>query len=251
MKIGILSDLHLPVLLETKMEALKSILNEIDCLVMGGDNVELEGALLTYETLFSELREQFKGPIAFVTGHHELIGNLLRSGVSISFLKEIFPIYSEVAHKYDVTHLEEENLNLGEITICGTYGHYDGSLSGKNFPEDYSTVSKLVSALENRVQDVKGKIILVTHTVPNKAMIGRPDGPVQDKYTPYAGSLQLEDLIGRLKPVLYFCGHTHAPAHSIISGVPSFNIGTDYKNFFYFVVDTPDMSVKEYEINLF
>lgn len=255
MKISIISDLHMVYdeaiwSSKSKNEALISLIGEIDCLIMCGDNAEPNAELENQRRLFETLRNQTNMPIAFITGNHDLIGHILRGGIRIEKLKERLSCYSALADKYGITHLEDKNLDLEGITICGTYGHYDGSLCGIKFQEDYSSVSQLISGLKQRVHGVEGKKILITHSVPNKIMIGRPDGRIQDEYTPYAGSVQLEEAIRKIKPNLHFCGHTHAYAHSKIDNTLSFNVGTDYNTFFYFIVDTSDYSVKRGEKKL-
>jgi Icc-related predicted phosphoesterase len=255
MRIGVISDLHIVYSgnvwqSKSKNAAVRDLLSEIDCLVMCGDNAEPTTNLDNQRRLLENLREASDLPIAFITGNHDLIGHVPREGVSITELRNQLSLYSAIASKYNVTHLEDKNLELEGICICGTYGHYDATISGKRFQEDYGSVSALVSGLLQRAQDVSGKKLLVTHSVPNKVMIGRPDGPVQDRYTPFAGSTQLEDAIRKIKPNWHFCGHTHAYAESKIDDTLSFNVGTDYDNLFYFIVDTSDDSVRRLEKKL-
>lgn len=256
MKIGVISDLHIVYdgdiwHSKSKNAVLKDLFSEIDGLIMCGDNAEPTIELDNHKKLFETLRNKSDMPIAFINGNHDLIGHELIENVSINELKDKLSQYSVIADEYNIVHLENKNLELEGITICGTYGHYDGSLSGKKFQEDYDLVSQLVSGLLQRVQNITGKKLLVTHSVPNKTMIGRPDDPIQDSYTPFAGSLQLEDVIKKIEPNWHFCGHTHAYAESKINNTLSFNVGTDYHNFFYFVVDTSNDSVVKLEKKLF
>ncbi len=254
MKIGIISDLHIdygrtPQLSGCKEGAVASLLDEVDCLVMCGDNAEPNHKLGNQRRLFDTLRSKSNKPMAFVTGNHDLIGHILRKGVTIGEIRNRFRQYSSLAGEYGIVHLEHQNLAAGDITICGTYGHYDGTLSGTRFPEDYNTVFQLVTSLKQRAR-ATGKKILVTHSVPNKGLIGHPDGPIQRAYMPFSGSFQLEDVIRMIRPEWHFCGHTHAYAHSEIGRTKSYNIGTDYGDFFYFVLNTSDSSIVRLEKRL-
>ncbi len=255
MKIGIISDSHFsfdkaPRLAQLKSKALVSVLDEIDCLIMCGDNAEWNPGITNHRKLFDTIRQNTSKPVAFVEGNHELFGPELVENVTFNELKRRFRQYSLLGAEFTMIHLEEQNLMVEDITIAGTYGHYDGTLAGKELPIDYKAVSQLVKNLEKKVEG-KGRKIMITHSVPTKTMIGRPDGPVQNRYTPYAGSTQLEDSIQRIKPNWHFCGHTHAYAHSKINGTLSYNVGTDYHDFFYFVLDTRNSSVmrKERKLN--
>jgi Icc-related predicted phosphoesterase len=247
MKIGIISDSHIdyirmPRLAKAKDLAIESVLKDIDCLIMCGDNTNYDTKYQSQRRFFENIRLKSSIPIAFVNGNHELFDTKLLKGITSDIIKELMQPYSALAKEYGLIHLEDENLVLNDITICGTYGHYDGTLSETVFPEDNKTVLKLINNLEDRTNSVSKKI-LVTHSVPNKAMIGVPDGPIQNKYTPFAGSLELQNMIQRISPQWHFCGHTHAYVYSKIGSTESFNVGTGYTNFFYFILDTENYSV--------
>lgn len=254
MKIGIISDLHIaydsmPELSKAKEPALESLLEEIDCLVMCGDNAEPDDKLDNTRRLFGLLRDNSKIPIGFITGNHCHFGYRLASGIAYDEIKKGFDKYSEIARDFEIIHLEDQNMQVEGITIGGTYGHHDGSLAKIDFKEDYQTVKRLLDAASTRL-DVPETKLFITHTVPNKTLIGRPDSPAQDQYTPYAGSFQLEEAIKQIKPKWHFCGHTHAYADAQIDGTQSFNVGTDYTNFFYMIVNTLDSSVIRLEKKL-
>jgi len=254
MKIGIISDLHMghgksPRLSESKYRAIKKILGEVGCLVMCGDNAELSSNLENHKRLLKTIRSMSNIPAAFISGNHDLIGRDLLRGITIDKIKSRLNQYSILAREYGMVHLEEQNMVIDDLVVCGTYGHYDGTLSGIKFEEDHKTVLKLVKDLEYRA-DTPGRKMLITHSVPTKAMIGRLDGPVQDKFTPFAGSIELKEAICRIKPDWHFCGHTRAYACKKIGRTKSFNVGADYADLFYFVVDTSDSSAVRLEKKL-
>jgi Icc-related predicted phosphoesterase len=245
MHLSIFSDLHIdyqrnPKLANQKTNYIKSIVNDSDGLIFCGDNAEKESS----EIFFKQIRNETNLPIGFILGNHEVMGPTLRKGVTLNYLDEKFIEFDDLANTFSLIHLEKENLMLNDLTISGTYGHYDGSLSNDRFSTDKNTVNSLIDRLETRIKNIERKII-ITHTVPNKEMIGRPDGLIQDKYTPFAGSLSIEDSIKYTKPILHFCGHTHAYAKTKIGETDSYNVGSDYDNICQLNLDTETMFIEK------
>ncbi len=140
-----------PELDTSKEKALKSMLKCLDSLILCGDNAELFQGLHFHNRLFAFLRKTAGIPMAFVLGNHDLFGHIMRRGVSYNELASKLDQFSDLAKSYDLIHLEREDLMIGSFTIIGTYGHYDGSLSGDKFKEDSKTVARLVCDLESRL----------------------------------------------------------------------------------------------------
>src|SRR3989338_6444733 len=136
MKIGIISDSHFsydkaPRLAKSKDNALIKIIDEVDCLIMCGGNAEHTKNITNHRKLFETIRTKSNMPVVFVEGNHALFGSELAENVTYHEIKSRLKQYSTLASEHNIVHLEDQNLVLDDITICGTYGHYDGTLSGE------------------------------------------------------------------------------------------------------------------------
>src|SRR3989344_8964780 len=111
-----------------KLNIITEIEGDFDSLLLGGDNAELSSDLQNHRILFGELKRRFKCPIGFVVGNHELWGKLSNSS-SYKLLYEVFPALGK---EYNLVYLEQYNLDIGDNTFIGTYGHFDYSFLREN-----------------------------------------------------------------------------------------------------------------------
>ncbi len=280
MRAIILADTHFdykrdPSLTARKERAIRSLDSDVDCVLLCGDNAELRPDLSDHKKLFAILKNRFCCPIGFVAGNHELWG-----GMRVSSEKLLWEVLPSLAEDFEMTYLEKENLRIEGITIAGTYGHFDYSLSGvrggsptQEFITGYAIIngihhqlrdrifmdwqgksdeevtSILINALEERIRG-KTELITISHTVPNKQATGHPETKEQDFSGLFSGTEKLERIIQDYRPVYHFCGHTHAPAQLRIGESIVFNIGTDYDDFRYALLDTAEKSVQTCYVKL-
>lgn len=281
MRIVILSDLHFDYeknhnLTNRKEKAVASLGESADCILLCGDNAELNSGFSNHRKLFDILRDSFNGHVGFIAGNHDLWG-----GTQISSGELLWQVFPSLAKKYGFTYIETENLDLGKVIIAGTYGHYDYSLGNErngitrqNFLSGMAVIDRisyrwmdkeymnwegktdgdvtetLVRAFEKRIPDTRQKIITLSHTCPNIEAVGYPDSPKRDFLGAFFGTTKLEEVLRERVPLYHFCGHTHAPTQSSIGKTKVLNIGTDYGNFKYVLLDTDSDKVEMLSINL-
>lgn len=246
-----LTDLHYSYPSFYKEKALKENNQDVDALILCGDNAEIDPSSGNHKYLFSLLKKNYACPIGFVVGNHELFGDKMSPNIPTEKIMALLANYESLAKEFEMIYLEKENLSFKEAVIAGTYGHYDGSLIPEKtkgyFNQDKKTVKTLITNLEDRVNSTNKQLIIIGHTVPDKSLIGRPNSLQQDKFTPYAGSTQLKKMMKKLNPIIYICGHTHAIAQEMIENTLCLNIGTDYNTFKAVVYDTKEklLSMKD------
>ena len=255
MKIGIVSDLHIDYInfshiSALKVAALKKLIPEFDVFLMCGDNTEPRISNYNRNEFYRMLRQVSDIPIATVLGNHDLFGKEFPTEVSIEDIKNRQKGFENVFKDNNIINLDYQNLVIGDITVFGTYAHYDGTLSNSISEIDFKTAKYLNDALKDRA-NVPGRKLLISHTVPTIDMIGREQDDLQKKrFNFFAGSSQLEKTIKQISPDWHFCGHSHAYAQSKIGRTPSFNVGSELQNLFYFILDFETGLVERKEFDL-
>lgn len=258
MKALILSDLHYDDSNSESRKRLDAVLDidrEFDAVLLAGDNAELSMDLRNHRNLFAALNEGFDCPKGFVLGNHELWGRPF-GYTSRTLLNKLFV---PLADDFGITHLESENLYVGDTAFVGTYGHYDYSffqgtdgitmdhiMRGKAPPkageitwEDVSRMDwqgkshpdvcrELVEAFRTRLREAKGKkIASISHTIPDLALQGWPASPKQSFLLPYSGSTSIGYVLDNSSSEYHFCGHTHHPAQATIGKTEVYNLGSN------------------------
>jgi len=270
MNILILSDLHYikdhkPS--TSKRNALKRLAkkSEFDLVLLCGDNAELVKDYINHIELFEFLRDTFDCQIGFILGNHDLWGKEF----GISSYDLLYDVFPEISYKLGLTYLETTNIIKDDWNIVGTYGHYDYSLANKGKivtqkaienmfividdkrlgwndkrcmywggKKDKEVCNELVSNLEERINDQDGKLILITHGVPTYKLIGYPRSLKNDFLAAYSGSKRFAELCEKYPFEYYFFGHTHAHIEGKIGKAKAINIGSDYDNLSYYVLET-------------
>ncbi len=261
---------------ERKLDEIDKIEDEIGAVLLGGDNAEIAPRLRNHLQLIERLRRKYhKIPIGFICGNHDLWTRA--SGISAQeMLYEIFP---EIAKQTGLIYLENENMQFPGLTIAGTYGHYDFSLRkprGKvtlddlrkgtfvidlgnkrarlgwvdkekihlDGQTDEGLCKKLIEDFNKRLEEVQGKLITLSHTVPSRELVGYPDSPEQEFYGAYSGSILIGKVIEKSNSWLHLCGHTHAKAEATIGRTRVINVGADYDLVRYAIIDSEAKSVE-------
>gem|GEM_PF-3959075 len=273
------SDLHIDANNRVSIEKLARISRmrvKPDAVLLCGDNAEVTHGLGNHRLLFDVLLERFQSPLGFIAGNHDLYGR--PSGfTSRELLDETYPALAE---ELDVMYLERDNLVVGDTTVVGTYGHYDytlgrvrGTVDEESFrsgvaivggrelgwsdhrymdwcgESDPAVCKKLLSEFWRRLPDA-GDVLTVSHTAPTKRLVGWSDSPKQDFFGAFSGSTMLEDILSDSVSRFHLCGHTHHYARERIGDTRCVNIGSDYRDIAYALVDTETntMVVKRIEL---
>jgi predicted phosphodiesterase len=164
--------------------------------------------------------------------------------------------------------LDDENADLGEVAVCGGYGHFDlglaipnlqvrglrvneriylsgrlGGLTWKDFPNIPNCGTRLQAdareqadgiarRIDNAIEDGK-RVLVAVHTCPWAELNGHPrNGNELDILPAYSGnSLVGHELELRAAAIEFLiCGHTHALVRErAMHGIPQvMNVGGDY-----------------------
>jgi len=250
---------------------------DFDSVILGGDNAELSSGLQNHKVLFERLKTRFDCPAGFITGNHELWGKLANLS-SWRLINEIFP---DLGKEYGFVHLEQRNLNVGDVSFVGTYGHFDYSFlrqnkgvsmdellkgifvtEGKEITwkdrlnmdwegkRDEEVCAKLIKAFDERIKTSTGKSISISHTIPRLSLNGWTDSPAQYFMEVYSGSNLIGDVLEAHGGEYHFCGHTHAKARDKIGRTRVINLGSDYNILRYAIFQKNDRkcSVEESEV---
>ena len=279
MKATIFTDLHFDHIMGytrtgKKEDIIKRIAEkETDCVLLCGDNAEFDYDFFSHERTFEFFKEIFNCPIALVAGNHCLWGKGHYSSRDL-----LYNQYQQLATEFGLIYLENENLQIGDFTIVGTYGHYDYSLgkvgngiTKENFltgraiigdkvhgwvdksymdwqgKTDEEITRELMENFINRISNKKGQLITLSHTLPNMDVVGHPLSKLQNFLGAYSGTLLLEEIIRENEPLYHFCGHTHAEATSKIGKTKVINIGSSFKNLKYALLDTAKNTVEIFQ----
>jgi hypothetical protein len=243
---------------------IEGIEGEFDFVLLGGDNADIGPNFEDHRELFSFLRKKFVCPIGFVAGNHDLWGNYWKIS-STRLLREIYP---RLANEYGLTYLENEDIELKDGTLVGTYGHYDFSLKGRgvtltellegkfaisrDFVVDWKdprfmdweglsaqeVCNQLLDDYEHRSMRAERPLFSISHTVPGLRFNGFGFSEAGEFCQSYSGSNRLEKIIGSISPVIHFCGHTHKPSEGMIGQTKVYNLGSNKYEFRYAKVDT-------------
>lgn len=268
MKALILFDLHYEYgnpISQRKLERITSVEEDIDCLILGGDNAEISPSIGNHRILFEGLRKRFDCPAAFVVGNHDVWGR----SINVSSKKLIDDVFPRIGREYGFTSLEQENLDVEETSFVGTYGHFDYSFlrEGKGVSiedllrgwiihgdkkttwhdkkymdwegrTDQEVCTELVDQFGERLKTANGKVISLSHTIPRPSLNGWPDSKMQYFIEPYAGANCIGDMIEKHGGEYHFCGHTHIMANDVIGRTNVVNVGSDYKILRYLILET-------------
>lgn len=269
MKILILADLHYNDYNYTstcKKNELEKITDKIDGVILCGDNAEVDTNFENHTKLFKFLRKKFSCPIGFVAGNHDI----WTKEIGVDSEKALYEIFPKLAKAHDISYLETEIMNVGDIRITGTYAHYDYSFFLPNNEVKIADIKKsrvvlpgmrltyndrakmwleksdakisghLIEDFQRRLknQDME-KMITVSHTIPDLALVGRPVNDSRSVFlSAYSGSVKLKRVLEKYSPKYHFCGHTHLPAEAKIGQTTAINVGSDYKLLRYGILST-------------
>ncbi len=275
MKILVLADLHYTdynYTSEGKKQELEKITDNLDGVLLCGDNAEVDNGFQNHNKLFRFLRKKFSCPIGFVAGNHDI----WTKEIGIDSEKALYDIFPKLAKTYDISYLETEVMNVEDMRITGTYGHYDHSFFLPNDQVKMADIKKskvilpgykltyndqakmqlrksdaklcgqLIESFEKRLknQDMK-KMITISHTLPDLTLVGRTVNDSRSVFlSAYSGSIKLKRVLERYSPAYHFCGHTHLPAKANIGQTLAINIGSDYKLLRYGILNTKSGQTK-------
>ena len=269
MKLLILADLHYNdynYTSEGKKQELEKITDNLDAVVLCGDNAEVDSGFQNHNKLFRFLRKKFSCPIGFVAGNHDL----WTKEIGVDSEKALYEVFPKLAKTYEISYLETEIMNVEDMRITGTYGHYDYSffvpdrgikmkdiknaqviLPGLRFTyndkkrmqlgkSDAKLSGQLIESFEKRLKNYDPKrMITVSHTIPDLALVGRAVRDSRSVFlSAYSGSVKLRKALERYSPTRHFCGHTHLPAQARIGKTMAINVGSDYKLLRYGILNT-------------
>jgi hypothetical protein len=239
---------------------------------MCGDNASLsrhkEDIFYNHRKLFEFFKKKFNCPIGFVSGNHDLW-----TAGRIPSKEILYKGFSGLAKEMELVYLEKENMNVKGFVFAGTYGHYDYSLGKtneyikrENFISQKAVIGnhsyswddremmdwqgegdericfELMKGFEKRARNKKN-LITISHMIPSMKLCGHEPSLKQDFFGAFSGSWHLENIIEKSKPLFHFCGHTHAYAEALIGKTQVFNVGSDYDNMSYLILDTETQKV--------
>jgi len=284
------ADIHLVGDFKTKtLEGLRAMWKSAqpDALVVAGDISE---STLAEDSL--KLLRRITGPdapIAICLGNHDAWASkrALETARNLEDIEERY--WRPAADRYNVTLLDCVNAQFDAFTIVGAYGHYDYGfavpglvIDGEEMrSEDYArgTVSsagltwndkrhmpcsrgdcaeadRQAAGLDQHLAaavERQKPVLVVTHTAPFDALIGRPCDPFDPRsfFRAHSGSTRMGAVIEKYAAHIAFlaCGHTHCevgPFQLDVSDSKSIlaaNIGSDYGNPRGVLVDTNGMTV--------
>lgn len=276
MKLLVLADLHYNDYNDfslCKKQEIARMRDKVDAVVLCGDNAEVDEGFEHHHKLFSFLRKKFSCPIGFVAGNHDLWARKIGMDVE----KILYEIYPKLAKEYDLCYLETGIIKMDNVSLIGTYGHYDYSffvpnrgvtmkdirafrlqLPGlepkiwkdkikiKKTISDKKLCNKLLDGFEERLNSVNGDntIISISHTLPCLEVNGHSENSYQNFYSTYSGSKRLGKIIENSKIQYHFCGHTHMPAETKLGDTKVINIGSDYKLLRSLIINTKNSKIK-------
>lgn len=254
---------------QDKKDYIKYIKEKADCVLLCGDNATLIYNFENHRQLFRLLKKKFKCPIGFVLGNHELWRSQTYYG------KIIYNYFNKLAEEEGVAYLENKNLKIKDWIIAGTYGHYDYSLgktedgiTKKNFENGVAEIEgrlirwldkkfinlgdktdeqicfQILDKFEKRIPKNTDKIITISHTLPNMDVCGHKKSKKQNFLGAFSGTKRLEKILENYPIKYHFCGHTHAKAQTKINSTQVFNVGSDYEDIKYILLDTEKNDVK-------
>ena len=244
MKILCLSDLHLMNfrMMDQEIQRLLGLWNSVGC--FGIDVIVISGDVFEYNIKFSAYKRLIEifgedTPIIFTLGNHDFFFRTIEETLE-KYTNDYNPAKYNV-HCLDVIGRYE----IGNVRFVGNVLWYDGSLRHRPNQDlykwgnggwmdknirmfDYQKEHELcVQQIKTNLVDDEKINVLVTHTVPFRALNGHDDdSPLNafsgidnfNKYLPLDGP--------RIKYAI--CGHTHKRVLGTFHGVNCVNTGSDY-----------------------
>ncbi len=253
MKIVVTADIHYGVgnnqHLVRKL-ADKIIRTKTDVLLLVGDTFAFNTQLLVEcLTLFAP----FKGDKLFVAGNHDL---WTRGSNSLDIYEKVLPRITKQCgfHSLDQTPFIKE-----KVGFVGNIGWYDYSFrdiskpippqyySNKQWPgvvswndglyvrlgmSDRAFTERVNRKLKRHLAEASKQvrsIICAVHHVPFRQLLRTNHTSTDTFLTAFSGSEEAGTIIRPFPKVKYvFCGHTHQNKRAIINGITAINIGSDY-----------------------
>ena len=223
-------------------------------------------------------------PLAVCLGNHDFWVPQSEHREFASLNEVVAKYWREPARAAGAVLLDDENADLGEVVVCGGYGHFDlglaipnlqvrglriteqiylsgrlGGLSWKDFPNIPNCGTRLqadardqAAGIARRIDKViaVGKRVLVAvHTCPWAELNGHPlHGNEVDILPAYSGNSLVGNELERRAAAIEFliCGHTHAPVRKrAMHGIPQvMNVGGDYGYYRGVIYETADRSLR-------
>ncbi len=228
----------------------KIIRTNADVLLLVGDTFAFDTQLLVEcLTLFAP----FKGDKLFVAGNHDL---WTHGSNSLEIYEKILP---RIVKQYGFHSLDQKPYFKNKIGFVGSIGWYDYSFKNpeKPIPQDYyvrkdwpgvvswndglyvhpgmsdDAFTKRVNrrlkqhlALVSKQADT---IICAVHHVPFRQLLRTTHTSTDNFLTAFSGSVETGKIIQSFPKIKYvFCGHTHQKKKALINGITAINIGSDY-----------------------
>jgi len=253
MKLVVTADIHYGVgnnqHLARKL-AKKIIKTKADVLLLIGDTFAFNQGLLV------ECLDLFKGfaeDKLLVAGNHDLWSH---SHDSLILYKKIIP---QIAKQCNFHFLDQKPFIKGHVGFIGNIGWYDYSFKDKSKPippqyysskqwpgvvswndglyihlgmNDNAFTQKVNRKLKRHLTLASKQVntvICAIHHVPFRQLL-RTNHTSTDKFlTAFSGSMETGRIIQSFPKVKYvFCGHTHQKKKAVINGITAINIGSDY-----------------------
>ncbi len=270
-RLAVTADLHYGITDRNTIARLVSDIAAAEC-----DVVCLAGDIGEPETNFRAALKMFATlgiPCGVVAGNHDVWANDYSS-------QELWDtVLPRITTAEGLTWLEQENLILGSLGICGTIGWYDYSAGDARLPHytadryereksrfnmdgeridwlrnDREFAQGVLSGFRRRIGDLQDNsdistIAVITHVPPFQEQVIRK--PVDDFLwnvnNAYFGNLTLgEEIVRHDKTALVVSGHTHVDVDTYIHNTPLNNshihivtIGSQYRNPRYSVFELP------------
>ena len=262
MKIIVTADIHYGVgqnQLIVKKLVRRIISTKADILIIVGDTFAFRTELLN-ECL--QLFDDFKGDKLLVAGNHDL---WTYDNNSLVVYNKILP---QIAKKNRFHFLDQKPFIKNQVGFVGSIGWYDFSFCNPNIiiPKKYYLEKSwpgVVTYNDGRfvhlgMNDVKftqkinrklklhlaqvskssEKIICSIHHVPFKELLRSNNTSADWFLTAFSGSEKTGDIIKSFPKVQYvFCGHTHQKKKAQIGGITAINVGSDYSQKRFEVID--------------
>lgn len=213
--IQIISDVHTEFGVST--DEFRNLLVSADITVLAGDIVNDAQTLGQYLSICKE----FSKSVIFICGNHEYhkfeCETLAHNGVDANCRDDK---YAQVCEKEKIVFLQRNRVFVDGLWFCGATLWSDISDAAGmmlNSPFKVPAIRKMhekdVKWLSENVQS--GDIV-ITHHLPSYDLIDP-----QYEFSPVnsAFASDLDDLIKRLNPRLWICGHTHTPFDITVCGV--------------------------------
>jgi Icc-related predicted phosphoesterase len=200
--INVISDVHTE--FGVSPTQFENILVKADITVLAGDISSRASTISPY----LRVCKKFSKHVIFVCGNHEY------------YKGSIDDDYQRVCDAEDVVFLQRKRVCVDGLWFAGATLWTKITEDAKKLLNDNFSAKKINSLHEIDeewlLQNVQPDDIVVTHHLPSFQLI-------HEKYADHPASSafasDLDDMIERLKPRLWICGHTHMPFDTFVRGV--------------------------------